>query len=235
MSTTLEKMQKSSSPSSCAPSDHAKLLPLSPWLALLLPRTFKFLLHGIFAPTRPKKLLCIVSYPALCSSHLRTAVILILTAPCQHRTMPLHRGPCVHLLSWLLVHLSLQSVFPIRRRDIRTVELYVFLPKRGTAVTPLFTTAVRHPTYSKHTSLNYVRERQMFMQLDMALLSRAFRQFLAFSCTYKQFAALKFQPNEVRLHSNGICATISCAIFHSPVRYRYRSTDPTNEKKDRLI
>ena len=152
MSTMLAKMQKSSS--------HLRVLhPTMPsylhshrGLRCSFLGLSKFLLHGIFAPTPPKKLLCIISNPALCSSHLRTAVILILTAPCQHRTMPLHRGPCVHLLSWLLVHLSLQSVFPIRRRDIRTVELYVFLPKRGTAVTPLFTTAVRHPTCSKHTS-----------------------------------------------------------------------------------
>ena len=40
----------------------------------------------------------------------------------------------------------LQLVFPTRPKYFRTVNLFVFFPKRGTAVTPLFATALPPPT-----------------------------------------------------------------------------------------
>ena len=126
--------------SSCTPSDHAKLPHSHRGLRCSFLGLSNSFCRKLSRQFQKNKLLCIISYLALCSSHLRTAVMLILTAPCVHRTMPLRGGPCVHLLSWLLVHLSLRSVFPMRRKGIRTVELYVFL------VTPLFATAVPPPT-----------------------------------------------------------------------------------------
>ena len=163
-------------------------------------------------------------------------VPLILTPPCLHRTMPLRGGPCVHLLSWLLVHLSLQSVFPVRRRDIRTVELYVFLPKRGTAVTPLCATAVPHPTWSKHTSHSTTSVSISCSCTSiwpcLSSVSSILGIFMHMQIVYCSGVASQppatLQEWDLRHH-------FLSAIFHSPVRYRYRSTPPTNEKRDRLI